>query len=44
MRRRHRHAIAILLVAVTLLAGACGINADDRPHPMAPKETTTTLP
>ncbi len=44
MSRRHRHAIATLLVAITLLAGACGINADDRPRPMAPKETTTTVP
>ena len=44
MRPRHRHVLAILLAAVMLLAGACGINADDRPHPIAPKETTTTVP
>lgn len=42
IRRRHGRALTILVVTLTLLAGACGINADDRPRPIAPKETTTT--
>lgn len=37
-----RRIVAVVLAAGLLFVAACGINADDRPRPIAPKDTTTT--
>ncbi len=45
IRRRPKviAAVLILLLAATLGTGACGISADDHPHPISRESTTTTL-
>ena len=42
MHRRLRRSAAVALVAAiaALALGACGINAEDRPTPIAPTTTT----